>query len=350
MSRLRPLSILNPPTTVPVGIQRHPRPVEREVHATRATVCLAHGLFGFDTLGPPPFQVHYWRGIREALIDLGCHVLVARVPAAASIRDRAHHLHYFLRRALSPNADLVILAHSMGGLDARYLVSRIRPQSLIERSKGMEGYRVRAIVSVCTPHRGSPFMDWCRDNIGLGADGNGQRAADIASEIRDSSTTSNIAHLQNTEQVLPGDLTRISPYLTSTLHRLSSLVPLLRTLDQPAYKNLTTTYLKDRFNPNTPNFANVIYHSYAARARRMSPLHPLRVPWEIVAEKEGENDGLVSVESAKWGKFMGLYEADHWEMNKGVTLPVQLGGRLGEPLDVTAMYVEAVSQLYNLGC
>ena len=28
-----------------------------------------------------------------------------------------------------------------------------------------------------------------------------------------------------------------------------------------------------------------------------------RLPWSIIFEKEGENDGLVSVESAMWGNY-----------------------------------------------
>ena len=33
-----------------------------------------------------------------------------------------------------------------------------------------------------------------------------------------------------------------------------------------------------------------------------------RLPWSVIFEKEGENDGLVSVESAKWGDYQGTLE------------------------------------------
>lgn len=43
------------------------------------------------------------------------------------------------------------MAHSMGGLDGRYLISHIRPTEYVPLS----------LTSISTPHRGSPFMDWC---------------------------------------------------------------------------------------------------------------------------------------------------------------------------------------------
>lgn len=33
-----------------------------------------------------------------------------------------------------------------------------------------------------------------------------------------------------------------------------------------------------------------------------------RLPWSIIFEKEGENDGLVSVESAMWGNYKVCFD------------------------------------------
>jgi triacylglycerol lipase len=44
------------------------------------------------------------------------------------------------------------MAHSMGGLDCRYLISRIKP----------DDYTPLSLTTISTPHRGSPFMDWCQ--------------------------------------------------------------------------------------------------------------------------------------------------------------------------------------------
>jgi triacylglycerol lipase len=43
------------------------------------------------------------------------------------------------------------MAHSMGGLDGRHLITHIRPTEYVPLS----------LTSISTPHRGSPFMDWC---------------------------------------------------------------------------------------------------------------------------------------------------------------------------------------------
>ena len=41
-----------------------------------------------------------------------------------------------------------------GGLDCRYLITHLLLRNLL--------------FEHATPHHGSPFMDWCRDNIGVG--------------------------------------------------------------------------------------------------------------------------------------------------------------------------------------
>lgn len=47
------------------------------------------------------------------------------------------------------------LAHSMGGLDCRHLISHIKPTEYVPLS----------LTSISTPHRGSPFMDWCAVSV-----------------------------------------------------------------------------------------------------------------------------------------------------------------------------------------
>ncbi|KAJ2809254.1 hypothetical protein H4R20_000249 [Coemansia guatemalensis] len=128
--------------------------------APRNPMVLCHGLYGFDVRGPerlPMLQVHYWRGIREALEAVGARVMVAKVSSTGGVRERAQQLDAQLASRL--DAEKVnILGHSMGGLDARYLITHINPKS----------YSVASLTTVCTPHRGSPFMDWCRDYLSLG--------------------------------------------------------------------------------------------------------------------------------------------------------------------------------------
>lgn len=87
------------------------------------------------------------------------------------------------------------------------------------------------------------------------------------------------------------------------------------------------------FNPSTPDSSDVRYWSIAARTPGISFLHPLWLPKLLVdayeekqqllsdASLEGKqfgNDGLVTVESAKWGEFLGVLEdCDHWDIRGG---------------------------------
>src|SRR5205814_1408651 len=48
-----------------------------------------------------------------------------------------------------PAGPVHVIGHSMGGLDARFMVAKL----------GMET-RVLSLTTVGTPHRGSPFADW----------------------------------------------------------------------------------------------------------------------------------------------------------------------------------------------
>ena len=102
---------------------------------------------------------------------------------------------------------------------------------------------------------------------------------------------------------------------------------LLSILDTPAYANLTTSYVNDTFNPSTPDDPRVRYYSVGATIDNLSVLHPLYFPKMVIdraeekAKKAGlqsnsknwGNDGLVSVNSAQWGEFLGVAEdCDHW--------------------------------------
>ncbi|KAJ2083630.1 hypothetical protein H4R24_000688 [Coemansia sp. RSA 988] len=135
-------------------------PLQPVYIAPRNPVVLCHGLYGFDVKGPeklPMLQVHYWRGIREALEAIGARVMVSKVSGTGGVRERAQQLDTQLASRLETEK-VNILGHSMGGLDARYLITHINPKS----------YSVASLTTVCTPHRGSPFMDWCRDYLSLG--------------------------------------------------------------------------------------------------------------------------------------------------------------------------------------
>ncbi|KAK6089030.1 triacylglycerol lipase [Seiridium cupressi] len=222
----------------------------RENYATpKLPVVLAHGLLGFaelkvaGSLLPP---LHYWWGIAEALRANGVEVITAAVPPSGSIEQRAEKLGEHIAQS-AHGRSVNIVAHSMGGLDARYMISHLQPKNV----------DVRSLVTVATPHHGSAFADFVFDEIG--------------------------------EERLPR--------LYSFARRLG--------VETGAFSQLTQKYMTQDFNPKTPDDPTVQYFSYGAMMNRPPLLSPLRTTWQVVQNAEGPNDGLVSVESSQWGKYKG---------------------------------------------
>ncbi|KAK4688725.1 triacylglycerol lipase, partial [Tremellales sp. Uapishka_1] len=283
----------------------------------REIVVLCHGLYGFSTATPiplfPSLKLHYWASVLEVLRDrMGVKVVVVGVKGTGSIEERANQMHEFLKNYLPKGTGVNFVAHSMGGLDCRHLISTIRPTT----------YTPLSLTTIGTPHRGSPFMDWCAANIGVGS------AASIAKAAAGAAGAA-------ASKMLPYSLK--SPLLGTPSSPSSSLgFPsfftsyLLNIFDSPAYGNLTTSYLRDHFNPSTPDSDAVKYISVSGRVSKISVLHPLWFPKLVLdsaaengyAEDNGNtgkeyegNDGLVSVSSAKWGEFMGTVDGcHHWDL------------------------------------
>ncbi|KAI8902411.1 Alpha/Beta hydrolase protein, partial [Globomyces pollinis-pini] len=206
-------------------------------------VVLCHGLFGYSEKQIATLQLQYWRGIKDVLLHRGCEVYSTGVGSISSVKERAVNLHKFLEQNFRVSLIINLVAHSMGGLDCRYLISHIPNRS----------YKILSVSTIATPHRGSSFMDWVRDKVGVGH---------LSQYIR-----------RETEDVVP--------------------------FDALAFTNLTRDYCR-AFNSITHDDPEVYYSSYAASAN-MGILSRLAFPFHIVRKSEGENDGFVSVESAKWG-------------------------------------------------
>lgn len=241
------------------------RPIKDDYATIRAKyqtpkypIVLAHGLLGFDELhlvGKLLPGVHYWRGITEALAANGIEVITASVPPSASIEDRAAKLSEVIESKAGGKA-VNIIAHSMGGLDSRYMISRLKPPNV----------KVLSLTTIASPHRGSAFADYVLDQIG-----------------------------------------------PERLPKVYRALQLLR-VETGAFTQLTRKYMREEFNPKTPDRDGVKYFSYGATA--MPPLwSAFRQSHRIVAEAEGANDGLVSVDSSQWGTYKGtLVDVSHLDL------------------------------------
>ncbi|KAI8369018.1 Alpha/Beta hydrolase protein [Blakeslea trispora] len=314
--------------------QSHAGPITANYRAPREPIVLCHGLFGFDVRGPqtiPALQFHYWGGIEDALAKLGAKIIVTRVPQAGSIWERSQALHTMLKTILV-GKKVNFVAHSMGGLDCRHLLANIpnRP------------YHVQSLTTICTPHRGSPVMDWFRDHVGVGQNvplppsHSSPFLSGTAVDLTNQNTTT-VVTLQNEKH----DSNR-----QKSLDRL-----FLSWLDEPAYAHLTTHFCNNYFNPNTPDDASVKYYSYGASASISAWSSLLGLPYQTVYEKEGENDGIVSVKSAKWGTYVKTIQADHWDLSGKSLIPYRFkhSETNGKEFDRLEFYAELATHLYDQG-
>ena len=232
--------------------------VRPEYQKPKHPIVLAHGLLGFDELhlaGPNLPGFRYWRGIREALTAKGMNVIIASVPSSASIEKRAAKLAIDIEKK-GDGQSVNIIAHSMGGLDARYMISQLKPPNV----------DVLSLTTIASPHRGSSFADYVFDHIGV------QRL----------------------------------PYVYKAFERMH--------LDTGAFSQLTRKYMMQEFNPRTPDRDGVRYFSYGAS---VTPAlwSSFRHSHAVMEKQEGPNDGLVSVASSQWGEYKGtLVEVSHLDL------------------------------------
>ncbi|KAI0639635.1 Alpha/Beta hydrolase protein [Trametes polyzona] len=222
--------------------------------ATKNPVVFCHGLLGFDTvtLGPSiaPLQVTHWRGIRDALEANGIEVLITRVPATSSPIDRAKVLCQKIAETY-PGRAVHLIGHSMGGIDCRYLTTHLTDRP----------FEVLSVTTISSPHRGSSFADHFLETVGR--------------------------------------------------ERMPSVLSLLDLLpngggDGKAFEFLTIENMR-RFNENTPDVPGVHYFSWGA-VYEPGLIDTWKWPHSVVYEKEGPNDGLVSLKSARWGTYLGTLE------------------------------------------
>ncbi|KAJ7846377.1 Alpha/Beta hydrolase protein [Mycena olivaceomarginata] len=312
----------------------------------RYPIVLTHGLYGFDSRGPtsfPSMRMHYWSNVLNILRHkIRAEVIITSVNLYAGLArlfSRSEALDQQLQTK-AHGRGVNFLAHSMGGLDCRHLISHIKPTEYVPLS----------LTSIGTPHRGSPFMDWCAENIGLGKLKREEFLSRSSTDESGDATATTDSRPQSEPSAKAKDASFSIAQLPSSFATL-----LLGIVDSPAYANLTSSYLNDVFNPQTPDDPRVKYFSVAGRMPSVNIWHPfwlpkmvldsveekerdrLRTLWENEGQIEADplwrrprewgNDGLVTVQSAKWGEFLGIMEGcDHWELRgaRGIEFGVDL--------------------------
>lgn len=240
-------------------------------------VILVHGLFGFDRIGVPGAKLHYFNGIARHLATLGCHAHAVRLPAAGSVPLRARALVDAIDALGHDRVD--VIAHSLGGLDARYALAHL----------GL-ARRVRSLVTVGTPHRGTPLAEL--------ASGRGWGPIDWAR--------------------------RFARMIGLPLHALDWLGPAAL----------------DAFNREVPDAPGVRYACVVGGIREATtPVALALMPAHAYLRRvAGANDGLVPISSQYWGETLAEIEADHF---------AQIGWRISmrHSFDALGMYAFVVARL-----
>jgi triacylglycerol lipase len=121
-------------------------------------IVLAHGILGFKRI--PILNLDYFNGVKAYLEDkFQVRVLVTKVDPVAGIEKCSDQFQERIMVALGktgaeptldPSEKVHIIAHSMGGPDARYLLSK--------NANGIADY-VSTLTTIGTPHQG--LADFC---------------------------------------------------------------------------------------------------------------------------------------------------------------------------------------------
>src|ERR1700733_14742810 len=91
----------------------------------RAPIVLVHGLLGFDRISVGRVELkRYFPGIDERLEAAGHRVCTAKLSRTRGVAARAMELRRFILQRF-PDERVHVFGHSMGGLDARYMISKL---------------------------------------------------------------------------------------------------------------------------------------------------------------------------------------------------------------------------------
>lgn len=263
---------------------------ENELCKTKYPILLVHGIFWRD------WQLfNYWGRIPKELIRNGATIYYGNHQSAAPMEDGANELKaQILDIVAKENCEKVnIIAHSKGGLDARYATSCL----------GMDSY-VASLTTICTPHLGCCLVD-------------------------------------KLLKIIPDKLIEfVANKYNSIYKKLGDRQP-----DFMSGVNDLTTEKCAEFNKKVLDMPFVLYQSATSKMSTMfSASFPLNVGYAIINRTRQENDGFITVESSKLGNFLGCYETKQRRgVSHGDTIDLMRKNIHG--FDVCECYVNIVKDL-----
>jgi triacylglycerol lipase len=282
---------------------------------------LAHGFFGFDQFAGLDFETYYYH-VKDHLAAQG---EIVDTPAVDPFNDSDYRGQQLLVKvqaflAETGAAKVNLIGHSQGGLDAR-VVADLRPDL------------VASVVTVSTPHRGTPVGDVA---MKLLADPNAQAVIDALTKL-------------------------LGGALYDTVGNATSLTKALELFSQPGIT---------AFNTKHPDAPGVFYASIAGRSALhgmgndceadvvvpfiqpwesgLDPINPLFYATDLLLSGTSNqiHDGLVRAKDAKWGEYWGCLPADHVD-EVGQILGQSPG--LGNQWKYLDFYTQLIAYMRSLG-
>jgi len=265
-----------------------------QICRTRYPLLLVHGVFFRD------FEhFSYWGRIPAELEKNGAVIYYGKQQSALSVADSAAELAKRIEEIVTGTGcgKVNIIAHSKGGLDSRYAISKL----------GCDKY-VASLTTVNTPHRGCKFAEFLLDRSG--------------------------DKLRNT----------VSSAYNAAARKLGDTEP-----DFIAAVTDLTASACQKLNADCPDMQGVIYRSIGSRSvKASSGRFPLNLSYLLVDRFDGPNDGLVSVDSMVWGESFTEYKPTG---ERGITHGdmIDLNRENIDGFDVRETYVRLVSEMKNEG-
>ena len=266
----------------------------KQICKTKYPILMVHGVFFRD------FEYfNYWGRIPKDLEENGATIYYGNHHSAASVIDCGQELAERIKEIIDETGceKVNIIAHSKGGLDSRYAISKC----------GMDKY-VASLTTINTPHRGCEFADYLLNKMPQG--------------LKES-----VANTYN-----------------AALHKLGDAKP-----DFIAAVTDLTASACESFNEEIFDSPEVYYKSTGSKMNvASSGRFPLNFSHHLVKYFDGANDGLVGEKSFPWGNdytflnISGVRGISHGDM-------IDLNRENIQGFDVREYYVNLVSELRENG-
>ena len=220
--------------------------------ATKYPIVMVHGA-GFRDMNL--LVINYWGRIPDLFEARGAKVYYGNTDGWCSVEQGAADLKAAVNKVLAEtgSAKVNIIAHSKGGLEARYMLSKL---DMAEK--------VASLTTIATPHHGSKTMD---------------------------------------------SILTVPDFLLRAVGAVGNVVRYISSDKHPGFYegviSLGTQYMAD-FNEKTPDAAGVYYQSFGAELYAPASDIIMCIPAFVIKNNDGPNDGMVTVESAKWTNFRGV--------------------------------------------